>query len=57
MVCAVLVVSVFWLAKTRLVGVRVALGPDSPPTPVKESTRELTKASSVMMIEALRCPN
>jgi hypothetical protein len=53
----VLVVSEFWLAKARLVGVKVALGPKSPPTPVKETSCELTIASSVMVIEALRCPN
>jgi len=55
--CAGLVVSVPWLPKLKLVGDKVALGPESPPTPVKESVCELTTASSVMMIEALRGPN
>ena len=45
------------MPKLKLVGDKVALGPESPPTPVKGSTCELTAASSVMVIEALRWPS
>jgi hypothetical protein len=52
-----LVVFTSSLPKLKLVGEKVALGPESPPTPVKENACEPIKASSVIMIEALRGPN
>jgi len=57
MVCAELVVSVSWLPNARLVGNKVALGPESPPSLFKESACGLPTASSVMVIDALRSPN
>src|ERR1700674_5072858 len=55
--CAGLLVPITWSPKTKLVGDKVALGPESPPTPFMESTCGLPTPSSAIVIEALRWPN